>query len=553
MAVDSATHVERRNLQREKNEEYSKQLALKEKRHRREIAGLQKKHTEEVRNIQKANQEKIRGIVKESNQSLTERDRYFQNEIKRVNEAHRKKLKNQSEDYETKMKTVLDTSRGEVKKTKQIARQQAEAREQNYANQIDKKNNEFSDYAELQSQKQDEAIKNIRKRILEKKQDEFEVIDEAHTDRVDGLERRLRFEKEARANENTLWKEKFTNEKRRLNENLRDTVSRERAFFDEVLTAQQEAKSNGLNRIKDKYGRALKDYKENNEKANEDYREYVQDRVQGRLDKMNTYVEEVKRKNQAEKIRERTFNKIAQDNLRAQMRESNENLQLRSEMQREDIMNDHTKTMKKVHAEMTDHFDDTVKFYQSNVARLKENHKKHLEEEKVLNEFKTSQTIKQADKRVKNIKQASLREEETIKNYYKDRLDGIKQDEEIEKKQIRDSMEKESKNAVSSLQKRIAEVVEKKDSEIEMLKNENQKKLNELQDKLLREKRGADRRMSHQVDALKRQFNAQVEEQSIANKAKINELQKEHRQTIKTMQARHQRELEEIANRTKKS
>tara|TARA_B100001248_G_C27395102_1_gene465022 strand:- start:1136 stop:2785 length:1650 start_codon:yes stop_codon:yes gene_type:complete len=534
-------------VQRKANEDYREAISSKEKKHQQELKRVREQHYEAMRTAQAQHEKRTEALRSSMNEKMSDRDQYYQEQIDKMNEMHRKRLRDLANDYSSQLKNTKEHASSEIQENTKIQQRQRANLEEKYQNEIKRMDKNFRDFAEYNRNKQEEALETERVRHLDYHQEKMSAKQKSHEDIVENMRNSLYGERVARRNMERQLKSRMSQQDQTSEENFRRTLERERRLHDKNMTNQHLSHQESIDNVKEKYQKAIREYIESREGANEDYVNRVGNRMQNKIESLEQRLADTEQEANSQRILDKKRGDIQKNQLRREMKNSNELLEEQKRLALEDMSDKHKAEMFEQEKQHEKALHNRIRFYQGNINKMYSDHKEHVGDKEQLHSFQMQQSRQVADDRVDNIRQQSAEEEKIRNEYYRETVEQLKHSHQKDKLDLQNEMMSERRAAISELSDKMTELQMKHDREQAQLKKNYEKQISNLNFNHQKDKSTMTNKHKQVVEDLQTSHKRQLEQYKVSQEAKLAKIKEQHRLQIERMQNRHVREMEELA------
>jgi hypothetical protein len=509
-------------------------------------AKTSKRHNEEVKRIQEANNEAMRKLREDHNtqknvsqekmrEALSERDMKFGKEMDEIRRMYSSRIRDQAERSGDERRILLANRDSELKKTIETKDRQAETLTRAFSDELENRDRFITDYADKTRVSHGEDLRGQR---IQLQAAHKEAIENTRNELIEDLgEARFALNKseEVRRADVDKLKEDAQVQKRRRENQFEDNLNRERKQFDRVYSDQRERASEGLEKTRQRYGEALKEFKEKRDIG----RESVDQRVENKDARMS------------QKLREQQdLANVREMNLRAQASQERNNtlvanqraLKVSDDLRqqqtldvRERAARDIAGILKKTEKEVQD-------LNLSNTQRMKavENSERNHRLE-IIGDFegRLDQERQAGDLRQKKTMQNAHEELRANASYFNDRIEELQQDGNKDLEGARTRADKERVEQVTQLRKQAMKtdlarnekmtlVEHKHAAERDLLIKGQQKNLKRVHNFYQKQLEQKDKEMRDKLESLREYGDSRLAEQAERYRAEAASAKKAH-------------------------
>jgi hypothetical protein len=548
MAVSSASDKQESNtVTKKKTDEYRNELEAQEKRHRNEVSKIRQQHFNEMRQTQDQYNKDKEGLRNASTKSLNQKDQYYQGEIENLQNMNKEKLRKTAETYEDKVRLARDTADSDIKQNKESTARQRESLKGNYENEISKMDEQFRNYVDDSRQKQTESYEDQRKRFLADKEKTVNILGDTHKEKTEQLERDLRTERYQRRSDNNTMKTRMHDQAENLSDSYKRTVQRDRAFNDEALSMNREASQEGIQDVRDRYDKALEKRAADQDSSLDGFRHDVNERIESKVKSLETQLDEEKTGSLANSLKKQQQHKTEVNNLRKQMRDSNELLENQKRASISSLQEQNSQDIQNVHQQDSSLLNATVRNYENKLFDDRTLQKNQLADLGSNQDLEKKELQNRTQVRINNIVEQKAKEDKTNRQYFQDNIQGLQDRTRKEKSEMRDNLDDEKRTVRDGLNRKLKETTARHANETRMQKNSYESEIARLQEEKTQDKSTAARRLTETVEALQKGHKRELETQKLASQSKMQELNNKHQEDLQRLQERHTREMEELA------
>lgn len=547
MAVGSSTEKkDTTSVQKQRESDYQRQIEEQEKRHKNEITALRKRYAEDMRNASNANDRNLTTMRTTLNTAITEKDNHYQKEINRLQEAYKNRNRSIVEDYEQKLSTTKTKADNDIRLNQETSKNQREILVGTYDTQLKQMDREYRDYVNSSKESQDVALDGLRKELLSRAELEKNTFREYHTDKVSSLDKNLQETRRVKDNENKQLRKTMDAKTEHMGEAFKNTIERDRAFHDQALEASKVSHKIGLDAIKSKYHEALQDNTVNQEFARDTFEDNVLERINAKERKLEIQLDNEKRKNVISNMTQKQVfdseKKVIQAKSSAEVAgaEEHKNLAIRG------LKNEHIGDLRKLQSKFDDAYNNQAEFYQGNIDTIKEQNRANLSNQITGINAQKEQTQNQSELRVRQILNQKNQDEASLREYFKDNLEIMKDQNQKDLRNQRADIVNKNKESIARLHNQIQEMESKHNVQMETLRSKYEARLKQMDEMSRRSEVSIKKNQETTIEGLKKQHEREKEEISQKMTTQLEAVKKQQDEVIDRMEKRHQKVVKDL-------
>lgn len=291
-------------------EEYETREAKASKRHNEEVKKIQQNNNEAMRKLREDHNTQKNVSQDKMRKALSDRDMKFGKEMDEIKRMYSARIRDQAERSGDEKRMLIENRDAEMKKTVETKDRQAQTLIRTYTDEIDRRDTFMADYADKNRVSNAEALRNQRLQLNDAHE---KTLATTRGELIEDLgEARQAFNKseETRYRETAKLKDDALVQLRRRENQFEDNLNRERKTFGRVYDEQRERAHEGIEKIRQRYGEALKEHIEK--------RDIGKESVESRIDNKDARM--------SQKLREQQdMANVREVNLRAQASQERNN------------------------------------------------------------------------------------------------------------------------------------------------------------------------------------------------------------------------------------
>ncbi len=550
-SVDSSNKNE--DSIRAQREHYIKKESNIVKKHSKEIRRLSEQHHKELESLKKSHSHRIRDIQKKSRDDLFRRDKKNNDEILKLKDFQRKQTRKMAEGADVKYTNL----RYATKKDQSLEK----SRHQDRLLNINKQYTKDIGNLKRQHEVEIESMRNSQKQSItdsgEKKDRahsvEIKTLEKNRQEAIHSLQKKIIDQRET--SDHRIKTQKLSNfkDKVRMQDNFMDSVQRERETASHTMDRMRDGFSKGQADTRAKYQKSTENQKQQHIKSIHKLEEDVVGRQNTEVRNLKQKVENLKSQNIRGQLDSKWKTKKHDDNLKHAYQNQLEDIRERQVNLVDDFNTKNVKDIKKIRKETSDLLKNTNKYYKSELMMKDDKNREALKNIKDTSEVNKKLKEKNFNKREETLVSRSTNERESMKNYYSATIDDLKENNEIQKRQIVRKINADRSLSEANLRvraqktqiddaKRLDRTILKYKREIEKLNSES-----------IIKRRSEKRKNDSTVRNMKRLHETQLTSVKQQYEEKLTRYKETERGRAQTTETRHRAQIDNLLNVTKKS
>jgi hypothetical protein len=545
--VESATYVQRRNTEAQKDDEARTREEALKARHAKQMRRLSENHRKELEKLKSVHDTMLEQQRSRMRETLSKRDQDYQKEMAKVRRTYRDTLRNTVNKYESTVENIRETKDNEIKSQDQRTRIQREKIKAHNQEERSRSKRLMDQTREDMQKAQAEALAKQRALLLASHAQKEANMKSERDSKVDNLASELgRVSREKREFEKAS-KAKLARQKQLQSQRLMDQVIREREVASETVRNQQQEFGREVERVRNRFGKEMKKRNEQRYKTQEYLNTEVAGRVQDRLIELKKKIADERAKHQLEMVSEHRLQSMEKENIRDSYTRNIEQL--------EKVRSD---TVKKANAEKAKDIIEVSKkndealnkqeaFYKGKVNLLELRHDDHVAKTLGVLETRNHNLQQNAREREATLLRESEKRLKSVQDYYTEMLKSTKDLAAQEKLELREFYNREKNELENRLMaklrerealfnEKLATVMEKHAIEVQELKRGHQSSNHEK-----------DRESKRVLRDVKNNLETEMKRKESVLTSRMEQLELKHKQEIDRINRRNAMEKERLA------
>ncbi|MEE6249575.1 MAG: hypothetical protein VX583_04200, partial [Bdellovibrionota bacterium] len=337
---------------------------------------------------------------------------------------------------------------------------------------------------------------------------------------------------------------KFQAEK--MSKDFQTTIESDRKLNDTVQKVQQEQHSEGIQRVKDKYQQAIRDYVQSSEEARADFKEDVTRRLSNRESSLKSEIRKKDIDYQSKLIANKASNAAQVQNVKDQMRDSNQKLEEQRLLSLASMKDEHTKDIRELNKEKNELVNQLNRRYRGEMHNLKVKQEENIEEQVWTRDLKNQQLKAEYEERIDQLTQLKQTSEEKLRNYYETAIKEIRTSNQADMKELRDTLKSEQRLVVNQYKERFKEIDKSNREKLAHMQLSYEKKIQELKDAQQSSSREMEKKHRADMRARSKENIRNLESTRLQAEVRLSQLKEQHAESMENLEKRHRREMEQL-------
>lgn len=546
-SISSSDRARQDERIRQTREEYENRESENTKKRKAEIQRLEQRHHDEIKNITEEYESRIAELKDRSRETLTERDFANAKKIDEVRQTYRESLRNKMEDAYNSREEMKASYEGAISKQKEISESQKrnllgqlnseiDGRDQRFVATIEENRTKAQKAVQENARKMNEAHEKERDAILNSHSETLRSKDRGAHEMRKSYESRLKQTERQREADNARWSQKYS-----------DYVVNSQEEYGDNLEIKQTIMNQERAAIRDKFENALEQKTAQMDNQNQDFRDTVNDRINGQVRSRDSQIQRLNGKLNNEISKNERLRGIERRNLT----EAYEKRLHLSDEQREnavdrmkEINNERIGKVLDENTKLVRHIDRDNK---SKTSLMSSRHREEKENLILTHKDQVTQIANNADSRVKKVIDLTNRNQDQLGRYYAESLDTMRENygqqmESVREKNSADHtalnkvMTERFRNMESGFNAKLEQTVKSYEDRILRMKEDQDRELKRIE-KMYATRLG-DREKSEKMEK---------ESLQMKYEAKLAQLNESHQDQLDRMNRRHQEDMQNLS------
>lgn len=542
-----------RAITQQRDAEQRKKFSEAEKKHRREIAQIRQQHADELRKLKQEQESRLDSVQRHASSKLNDRDKYYQDQIKQLQNTYYDRVRKVSNDYEAKMKENQKTYTSELKREKETSFEQKKSLRDSYENNMRLKEEQYSQFAQDSLQQQNDAMKNLRDRMLRNHDKELKLSTESHNQEKMVLETKLHDVRTSKNRQITKLKNEKEIQRQTMSDKFENTIQNERRRNEEVLQMKQDLHNESLDKSQSRYDRAIRDYIEANDSARETFKQDVTGRNEKRISSLKQKIRNTESEKNTQYIKMKQAHALQMQHLRDQMRDAVENVQGTKDLAIENSNYKNNREVERMNKKNQELMTRQNRNYRVDVHNLKIKHDEDLKEQVFSKEMQNQHLRGQYEDRIDMLNNNRVRGEERLREYYETAIKEMQLAHQDELKGFQDRSKEETRNLINSYKERFKVIDKKNREKISSMQMSFENKLRDLKEAHLSDIRAKDKFVDRDRKNVSKEHIKNLDAVKQQAEVRLAQLKEQHEESMSSLEQRHRREMEALVRHQHKA
>jgi hypothetical protein len=549
---DSSTKRQDETIRRKGEDAKQRETEL-QKKHAREIRRLNEAHYKEVENLKQDHEQQIQNMQRQANDTINERDHRYNKEIEDVRNLHRRQAQSNAEEAQRR-EDALREATDDVRGHKTAARdQRIEQLNKDYNHNLRRLEEQYRSNLEAARESQANAIDGHREKLQNEHKNELKALKRDRDASVLSLQKQ--YADYRQNSEETLRDKTVQNleNRKRATENMMRAVQKERKDRGESEANMREGFEDGMAVMRDRFENSLNDKQKAMESARNEIEALADERVNGRMRRIEAENEQLKDDNirEASRAKHRSDREVA--NVKAAFQKNIDELQFQREEAIRGFNEQNRKDISSVRKEISDQLVTNNRFYRDKMSEQSAIHRNAYGSIKDDFDARVSVTKGGADARVQRILEETNQEKTRLVELQKENHMNSQRLHQDQIRALRETMESDKQEAVNRLQDQMRMREIQHTERMNLVVQKYEKQLQALKDQMVREKKSGDENLKRTVEDMQRVHKTALDQLEAKNREQMRQVHDLHQEQMRSQTKRYEEKLDQVFVEVKKT